>query len=70
MKKALLLTLGVVLAVAGINQAFDMMTAANTIENIIGLFLLVVVFVLSSETKFFTDIRINLKKKKEDEEIS
>lgn len=70
MKKALLATLGVVLAVAGINQAFDMMTAANTIENIIGMFLLVVVFVLSSETKFLTDIRINLKKKKEDEEVS
>ena len=68
MKKALLLTLGVVLAVAGINQAFSMMTAANTVENIIGLFLLVVAFVLACETKFLTDIRINIKKKKEDEE--
>lgn len=68
MKKALLLTLGVVLAVAGINQALSMMTAANTVENIIGLFLLVVVSVLVCETKFLTDIRINIKKKKEDEE--
>ena len=68
MKKALLLTLGVVLAVAGINQAFNMMTAANTVENIIGLFLLVVVFVLACETKFLTDIHINLKRKKENEE--
>lgn len=68
--KWIIATLGFVFTMVGLNLALDMINAANTIENIMGLLLFVVVMLIAIKTKFFTDIRINLKKKKEDEEIS
>ena len=67
--KILIATIGIVLTIIGLNAALDMISAANTIENIVGLLLFVVVLVGAYKTKFLTDIHINLKKKKEDEEI-
>ena len=66
--KILIATIGLVLTIIGLNAALDMISAANTIENIVGLLLFVVVLVVAHKTKFLTDIHINLKKKKEDEE--
>lgn len=68
--KWIIATLGFVFTMVGLNLALDMINAANTIENIMGLLLFVVVMFIAIKTKFLTDIRINLKKKKEDEEIS
>lgn len=68
--KWIIATLGFVFTMVGLNLALDMINAANTIENIMGLLLFVVVMLIAIKTKFLTDIRINLKKKKEDEEIS
>ena len=62
--------MGFVFTMVGLNLALDMINAANTIENIMGLLLFVVVMLIAIKTKFLTDIRINLKKKKEDEEVS
>lgn len=44
-----------------INVSFHMMSQANTIENVVGFFLLVLIFLVSYKTKCFTTI--NLKKK-------
>lgn len=68
--KWIIATLGFVFTMVGLNLALDMINAANTIENIMGLLLFVVVMFIAIKTKFLTDIRINLKKKKEDEEVS
>lgn len=68
--KWIIATLGFVFTMVGLNLALDMINAANTIENIMGLLLFVVVMLIAIKTKFLTDIRINLKKKKEDEEVS
>ena len=66
--KWIIATLGFVFTMVGLNLALDMINAANTIENIMGLLLFVVVMLIAIKTKLLTDIRINLKKKKEDEE--
>ena len=68
--KWIIATLGFVFTMVGLNLALDMINAANTIENIMGLLLFVVVMLIAIKTKFLTDIRINLKKKKEDEKVS
>lgn len=68
--KWIIATVGFVLTMLGLNAALDMINAANTIENIAGLLLFVAVMLIAIKTKFLTDIRINLKRKKEDEEIS
>lgn len=68
--KWIIATLGFVFTMVGLNLALDMINAANTIENIMGLLLFVVVMLIAIKTKLLTDIRINLKKKKEDEEVS
>lgn len=68
--KWIIATLGFVFTMVGLNLALDMINAANTIENIMGLLLFVVVMLIAIKTKLLTDIRINLKKKKKDEEIS
>lgn len=68
--KWIIATVGFVLTMLGLNAALDMINAANTIENIAGLLLFVAVMLIAIKTKFLTDIRINLKKKKEDEENS
>ena len=67
--KWIIATLGFVFTMVGLNLALDMINAANTIENIMGLLLFVVVMLIAIKTKFLTDIRINIKKKKEDVEI-
>lgn len=46
-----------------INVSFHMMSQANTIENVVGFFLLVLIFLVSYKTKCFTTI--NLKRKHE-----
>lgn len=46
-----------------INVSFHMMSQANTIENVVGFFLLVLTFLVSYKTKCFTTI--NLKRKHE-----
>ena len=66
--KWIIATLGFVFTMVGLNLELDMINAANTIENIMGLLLFVVVMLIAIKTKFLTDIRINIKKKKEDEE--
>lgn len=48
-----------------INVSFHMMSQANTIENVVGFFLLVLIFLVSYKTKCFTTI--NLKKKRKHE---
>lgn len=68
--KWIIATVGFVLTMLGLNAALDMINAANTIENIAGLLLFVAVMLIAIKTKFLTDIRINLKRKKEDEENS
>lgn len=68
--KWIIATVGFVLTMLGLNAALDMINAANTIENIAGLLLFVAVMLIAIKTKFLTDIRINFKRKKEDEEVS
>lgn len=48
--------------ILGINLSFEMISQANTMENVVGFFLLVLTFLVSYKTKCFTTI--NLKKKK------
>jgi hypothetical protein len=45
-----------------INFGFRMVSASNTIENVIGLFLVVGSFYVTIKTKFFLNININFKK--------
>ena len=53
----------IVAFILGINLSFEMISQANTMENIIGFFLLVLIFLVSYNTKCFTTI--NLKRKHE-----
>lgn len=63
MNKVIKIAVWLVLIIWGINQSFNMISQANTMENIVGFFLLVLIFLVSYKTKCFTTI--NLKRKHE-----
>lgn len=44
-----------------INVSFHMMSQANTIENVVGFFLLALIFLVSYKTKCFTSIKMKKK---------
>lgn len=62
----LLFVVWVIILLATITGGLSMISAANTIENIIGVFLIVIMFFVSYKTKCFLNIR-NLWKKKDEE---
>lgn len=53
----------IVAFILGINLSFEMISQANTMENVVGFFLLALIFLVSYKTKCFTTI--NLKRKYE-----
>lgn len=65
--KILKLVLGFVLCMFLLNVGFDLMTAPNTIANVVGLFIAVLTVVISLKTEFLTNVNINFKKSKKDE---
>lgn len=50
--------------ILGINLSFEMISQANTMENVVGFFLLVLTFLVSYKTKCFTSIKNEKEKKK------
>lgn len=56
MAKALILTIWFVSAISGLSVCLDMLSAANTVENGIGLFSLVLLVIISIKTKCFIKI--------------
>lgn len=56
MAKALILTVWFIIATLMLSACLDMISAANTIENCVGIFLLVVLATISVKTKCFIKI--------------
>ena len=56
MAKALILTVWFIAATILLSVCFDMISAANTIENCVGVFLLVLLVAISVKTKCFIKI--------------
>lgn len=56
MAKALILTIWFVSAISGLSVCLDMISAANTVENGIGLFSLALLAIISIKTKCFIKI--------------
>lgn len=56
MAKALILTIWFVSAISGLSVCLDMLSAANTVENSIGLFSLALLVIISIKTKCFIKI--------------
>lgn len=63
MKKAIIISLWVICIVAVIDESLNMISKASTIENIIGLLILVLMVVISIKTKCFTDFKIKKNEK-------
>ena len=61
MNKVIKIAVWLVLIIWGINQSFNMISQANTVENVVGFFLLVLIFLVSYKTKCFTSIKMKKK---------
>ena len=59
----------IVAFILGINLSFEMISQANTMENVVGFFLLVLTFLVSYKTKCFTSIKMKKKKKMTEEKV-
>ncbi len=57
----------IVAFILGINLSFEMISQANTMENIVGFFLLALIFLVSYKTKCFTSIKMKKKRKKKND---
>lgn len=56
MAKALILTIWFITTISGLSVCLDMISAANTVENGMGLFLLALLVIISIKTKCFIKI--------------
>lgn len=54
----------IVAFILGINLSFEMISQANTMENIVGFFLLVAIVLVSYKTRCFTTIKFTRKHEK------
>lgn len=54
MNKVIKIAVWLVLIIWGINQSFNMISQANTVENVVGFFLLVAIVLVSYKTRCFT----------------
>lgn len=61
MNKVIKIAVCLVLIIWGINQSFNMISQANTVENVVGFFLLVAIVLVSYKTKCFTSIKMKKK---------
>lgn len=61
MNKVIKIAVWLVLIIWGINQSFNMISQANTVENVVGFFLLALIFLVSYKTKCFTSIKMKKK---------
>ena len=61
--KFTVLIIWLVLFVAGMNFCLDMVSSANTIENLVGVFGIAAILVLSHKTKCLTAIKIKKNEK-------
>lgn len=61
MNKVIKIAVWLVLIIWGINQSFNMISQANTVENVVGFFLLVAIVLVSYKTKCFTSIKMKKK---------
>lgn len=60
--KFTVLIIWLVLFVAGMNFCLDMVSSANTVENLVGVFGITAILVLSHKTKCLTIFKIKIKK--------
>lgn len=61
MNKVVKIAVWLVLIIWGINQSFNMISQANTVENVVGFFLLVAIVLVSYKTRCFTSIKMKKK---------
>lgn len=64
MNKVIKIAVWLVLIIWGINQSFNMISQANTVENVVGFFLLVAIVLVSHKTRCFTTIKFTRKHEK------
>lgn len=64
MNKVIKIAVWLVLIIWGINQSFNMISQANTVENVVGFFLLVAIVLVSCKTRCFTTIKFTGKHEK------
>lgn len=64
MNKVIKIAVWLVLIIWGINQSFNMISQADTVENVVGFFLLVAIVLVSCKTRCFTTIKFTRKHEK------
>lgn len=64
MNKVIKIAVWLVLIIWGINQSFNMISQADTVENVVGFFLLVAIVLVSYKTRCFTTIKFTGKHEK------
>lgn len=65
MNKVVKIAVWLVLIIWGINQSFNMISQANTVENVVGFFLLVAIVLVSYKTRCFTTIKFTRKRERQ-----
>lgn len=64
MNKVIKIAVWLVLIIWGINQSFNMISQADTVENVVGFFLLAAIVLVSCKTRCFTTIKFTGKHEK------